>query len=136
MATKYFKLSSKNTELTYESDRAFREDHEVVEGNNEYLYTSKFLEFAENNTITVTEQFFDTNKTYHKIEISDSNYATLAALLDGVTTSVINIDEITETAYNGAKSGKVFAESTDPNFCMAWSQTGSSQSASPLLPPK
>lgn len=136
MATKYFKLTSKNAESSYESDRAFREDHKVVEGNNEFAYISKFLEFAENNSITVTEQFFDTNKTYHKVDISDSNYSALAALLDGVTTSIIDIEEVTETAYNGAKSGKVFAESTDPNFCMAWSQTGSSQSAGPLLPPK
>ena len=115
MATKYFKLSSKNTESNYESDRAFREDHQVVEGNNEFTYISKFLQFAENNTITVSEQFFDTNKTYHKVDISDSNSAELAALLDGVTTSVINIEEVTETAYNAAKSGKAFTESTEPN---------------------
>ena len=84
------------------------------------------------NDITVAEQFFLTNATYHKFELSDSIYSNVKTLLDGVSSfSMVNIEEITETDYEASKAGLTFAKYGDPNFSSAFTQPGSSLSDSP-----
>tara|TARA_A100001201_G_scaffold32434_1_gene34974 strand:- start:8409 stop:8816 length:408 start_codon:yes stop_codon:yes gene_type:complete len=125
MATKYYKFSSKNAELSYESDTAFREEHQIVDGHNEFAFSSTLTQMIADSKATVTEQFFDTNKSFHKLEIaSDTDAAQLDTLLGDITSfSICNIEEISESDYTTEKgTDKVFAEYGDPNKARALRQ--------------
>lgn len=113
MSTKYFKIQSSQTDKTFDSDVAFKEDHNVEgDGSEEATFITTLQQMITDKKVTVTEQYFKTNATYHKIEFSsDSDDTQIQTLLDGISSfDKIQVSVIDADTYTTNKTDSELSE--------------------------
>ena len=97
----------------YDNDIAFRDEHCFSDGDAEYTVGKKLYEMSDSADITVSEQHFKINATYHKLDFKESDKETeIQTLIDDLSSfDTCKISVISESDFNSSK--------TDSSSCNA-----------------